>query len=72
MKSAHLLQSEFFTRNSSLNSMETKVKVLFALTLVHFTGDFDSSFTSPLFPLFVEKLGLSFLCRRHPVAAILS
>ncbi|MEJ2643140.1 MAG: MFS transporter, partial [Desulfosarcinaceae bacterium] len=34
-------------------------KVLFALTLVHFTGDFYSSFTSPLFPLFVEKLGLS-------------
>ena len=35
------------------------VKVLFALTLVHFTGDFYSSFTSPLFPLFVDKLGLS-------------
>ncbi|MFH0729408.1 MAG: MFS transporter [Pseudomonadota bacterium] len=39
--------------------MKTNVKVLFALTLVHFTGDFYSSFTSPLFPLFVEKLGLS-------------
>jgi MFS transporter, FSR family, fosmidomycin resistance protein len=35
------------------------IKVIFALTLVHFTGDFYSSFTSPLFPLFVEKLGLS-------------
>ncbi len=35
------------------------IKVLFALTLVHFTGDFYSSFTSPLFPLFVEKMGLS-------------
>lgn len=35
------------------------VRVLFALTLVHFTGDFYSSFTAPLFPLFVEKLGLS-------------
>ncbi|MCJ8499846.1 MFS transporter [Desulfatitalea alkaliphila] len=35
------------------------IKVLFALTLVHFTGDFYSSFTNPLFPLFVEKLGLS-------------
>lgn len=35
------------------------VKVLFALTLVHFTGDFYSAFTSPLFPLFMEKLGLS-------------
>jgi FSR family fosmidomycin resistance protein-like MFS transporter len=40
-------------------STKANVKVLFALTLVHFTGDFYSSFTSPLFPLFVEKLGLS-------------
>jgi len=38
---------------------KTNVKVLFALTLVHFTGDFYSAFTTPLFPLFVEKLGLS-------------
>ncbi len=35
------------------------VKVLFALTLVHFTGDFYSSFTGPLFPLFVQEMGLS-------------
>ncbi len=35
------------------------VKILFALTLVHFTGDFYSSFISPLFPLFVQKLGLT-------------
>jgi MFS transporter, FSR family, fosmidomycin resistance protein len=40
-------------------TMKTNVKALFALTLVHFTGDFYSSFTTPLFPLFVEKLGLS-------------
>lgn len=39
--------------------IKPNVKVLFALTLVHFTGDFYSSFTSPLFPLFVEKMGLS-------------
>ncbi len=38
---------------------KANIKVLFALTLVHFTGDFYSSFTSPLFPLFVDKLGLS-------------
>lgn len=38
---------------------KTNIKVLFALTLVHFTGDFYSSFISPLFPLFVDKLGLS-------------
>lgn len=41
------------------NKIKANVKVLFALTLVHFTGDFYSSFTSPLFPLFIEKLGLS-------------
>jgi FSR family fosmidomycin resistance protein-like MFS transporter len=40
-------------------TVKANIKVLFALTLVHFTGDFYSSFTAPLFPLFVEKLGLS-------------
>ena len=38
---------------------KANIKVLFALTLVHFTGDFYSSFVSPLFPLFVQKMGLS-------------
>jgi len=42
------------TETSKIN-----LRVIFALTLVHFTGDFYSSFTTPLFPLFVEKLGLS-------------
>ncbi len=41
------------------DSTKPNVKVIFALTLVHFTGDFYSSFTSPLFPLFVQKIGLS-------------
>lgn len=40
-------------------TIKANIKVLFILTIVHFTGDFYSSFTSPLFPLFVEKLGLS-------------
>ena len=35
------------------------VRVILALTLIHFTGDVYSSFTSPLFPVFVEKLGLT-------------
>ncbi len=39
--------------------MSTNLKILFALTLVHFTGDFYISFVSPLFPLFVDNLGLS-------------
>ncbi len=38
---------------------KTNVKILFALTLVHFTGDFYSAFATPLFPLFVNKMGLS-------------
>ena len=40
-------------------TMKINIKMLFALTLVHFTGDFYSSFTTPLFPLFVDKFGLS-------------
>ena len=35
------------------------LKVLFALTLVHFTGDFYSAFTTPLFPAFMDKLNLT-------------
>ena len=34
-------------------------KILIALSLVHFSGDFYSSFMSPLFPVFVDKMGLS-------------
>ena len=34
-------------------------KILIALCLVHFSGDFYSSFISPLFPVFVDKMGLS-------------
>lgn len=43
----------------SENNLKASVKVILALSLVHFTGDFYSSFTSPLFPLFVQKLNLS-------------
>lgn len=38
---------------------KTNIRILFALTLVHFTGDFYSSFTTPLYPLFIQKMGLS-------------
>jgi FSR family fosmidomycin resistance protein-like MFS transporter len=34
-------------------------KIVIALSLVHFSGDFYSSFVSPLFPVFVDRLGLS-------------
>ncbi len=39
--------------------MSVNLKALFALTLIHFTGDFYSSFISPLFPVFIDKLGLT-------------
>ena len=35
------------------------MKVIFLLTLVHFTGDFYASFVNPLLPLFVEKFALT-------------
>lgn len=35
------------------------LKIIFALTLVHFTGDFYSSFVTPLIPVYVETFSLS-------------
>jgi FSR family fosmidomycin resistance protein-like MFS transporter len=35
------------------------IKVIFALTLVHFIGDFYNSFINPLLPVFVEKYSLT-------------
>jgi len=39
--------------------MSANLKILFALTLIHFTGDFYTAFITPLFPVFVDKLGLT-------------
>jgi len=39
--------------------LSMNIKIILALTLVHFTGDFYSAFTAPLFPVFMEKLNLS-------------
>jgi FSR family fosmidomycin resistance protein-like MFS transporter len=41
------------------DTTKTNIRVIFALTLVHFTGDLYSSFISPLFPLFIDKLDLT-------------
>ena len=38
---------------------KTDIKVIFALCLMHFTGDFYNSFVNPLMPLFVEKYSLT-------------
>ena len=40
-------------------AQETNVKVIMALTLVHFTGDFYNAFILPLLPLFIDKFSLS-------------
>lgn len=40
-------------------SNSINLRILFALTLVHFTGDFYSAFTTPLFPAFMSRLDLS-------------
>jgi FSR family fosmidomycin resistance protein-like MFS transporter len=38
---------------------KANTKIIFALSLVHFTGDFYGAFLTPLLPLFVDKLGLT-------------
>jgi len=40
-------------------TFKTNSKVIFALTLVHFTGDFYSSFLTPLLPVLLENFSLS-------------
>ena len=40
-------------------TVNTNSKVIFALSLVHFTGDFYAAFLTPLLPLFMDKLGLT-------------
>jgi FSR family fosmidomycin resistance protein-like MFS transporter len=37
----------------------TNIKVIFALTLVHFIGDFYYSFVNPLLPVFLDKYSLT-------------
>ena len=41
------------------STSRTYWKILIALSLVHFSGDFYSSFINPLFPVFMDKMGLS-------------
>jgi len=41
------------------STSKTYWKILIALSLVHFSGDFYSAFINPLFPVFMDKMGLS-------------
>jgi len=43
------------------NRTDMNVKIILALTLVHFTGDFFNSFITPLLPTFAGKFSLSML-----------
>jgi len=43
----------------SSRSAKLNVKVIFALTLIHFTGDFYNSFVTPLLPVFAERFALT-------------
>ncbi len=45
--------------HSPAHDVKVSYGIVFVLTLVHFTGDFYSSFFSPLLPAFVDKLGLT-------------
>ena len=40
-------------------SKKANIRVLFALTLIHFTGDFYNAFTTPLLPVFAGVFALS-------------
>jgi FSR family fosmidomycin resistance protein-like MFS transporter len=51
------------------HSSSTNIKVIFALTLVHFIGDFYYSFVNPLLPAFVDKYSLT-LAQVGLIAAI--
>ena len=44
---------------ASSTDIKVNYGIIFVLTLVHFTGDFYSSFFSPLLPAFVKKLDLT-------------
>jgi len=41
------------------STLRTHWKIIIALSLVHFSGDFYSAFINPLFPVFMDKMGLS-------------
>jgi len=43
----------------TLPSSKVQYATIFVLTLVHFSGDFSSSFFPPLLPACVDKLSLS-------------
>ncbi|MDT8378986.1 MAG: MFS transporter [Desulfotignum sp.] len=49
---------KYSTQNST-DTTRVQYGIVLVITLVHFTGDFYSSFFAPLLPAFVDKLGLT-------------
>ncbi|MCP4666513.1 MAG: MFS transporter [Deltaproteobacteria bacterium] len=45
--------------NHTADRTKANIKIIFALTLVHFTGDFYASFIHPLLPVFAERYSLT-------------
>jgi MFS transporter, FSR family, fosmidomycin resistance protein len=45
--------------NPARDPVRVQYSIVLVITLVHFTGDFYSSFFAPLLPAFVDKLGLT-------------
>ena len=44
---------------STTHQQEANVKIILALSLIHFVGDFYNSFIIPLLPLFIDKFALT-------------
>ena len=55
LTSAQVTAKSLYARSTS----RTYWKILIPLSLVHFSGDFYSSFINPLYPVFMDNMGLS-------------
>ena len=49
----------YHPNSMALKQHHTDIKIILALTLVHYIGDFYNSFITPLLPLFIEKFSLN-------------
>jgi len=54
-----MTQTDIGIDTSSSTASGVNYKIILVLTLVHFTGDFYSSFLTPLLPAFVDKMSLT-------------
>jgi FSR family fosmidomycin resistance protein-like MFS transporter len=59
LKTASIASEQMSHQKSVGDSSSANLRVLFALFVIHFTGDFYLSFVNPLLPEFIEKFSLS-------------